>query len=146
MRTIVVGVDGSRCSEAALEFAAEEASLHEARLLIVSAWEVPQNVIMVAGAAPGILESFQKEAENIVKQAVARAREVQPAIVSVEGKAINGQPASTLLKEAQDATLVVVGSRGRGGFAGLLLGSVSQQVVHHSPCPVIVVPPALSGC
>ena len=146
MKTIVVGVDGSKCSDAALEVAAEEASLREARLIIISAWEVPQSAMMVLNAAPGMLESFEAEAKTIVEYAVAKVREAHPTIALVEGKAPSGHPASMLLKEAQDATLLVVGSRGRGGFAGLLLGSVSQQVIHHSPCPVIVVPPDASGC
>jgi nucleotide-binding universal stress UspA family protein len=146
METIVVGVDGSKCSEAALGVAAEEASLREARLLIISAWEVPTSATMVLTAAPGLLGSCEAEAENIARHAVARVTEAHPTIPSVEGKTPNGHPARMLLKEAQDATFLVVGSRGRGGFAGLLLGSVSQQVVHHSPCPVIVVPPDASGC
>jgi nucleotide-binding universal stress UspA family protein len=56
-----------------------------------------------------------------------------------EGIAVEGQAADVLLQEAQDADLLVVGNRGRGGFASLLLGSVSQQVVHHASCPVIIV-------
>jgi nucleotide-binding universal stress UspA family protein len=64
--------------------------------------------------------------------------ELQP-VVTCEGRAIEGQPAGVLLKEAEQADMIVVGSRGHGGFANLLLGSVTQQVVHHAPCPVVVV-------
>lgn len=122
--TILVGVDGSKYAEAALEFAAEEASLRAARLLIVFAWE-PH-------------EGFSGEAEITTQWAVARVAELQPE-VACEGKAIGGHPAAVLLKEAEDANMIVVGSRGRGGFTSLLLGSVSQQVVHQATCPVVVV-------
>lgn len=82
-------------------------------------------------------ESLRDDAESTVQAATARVAELQP-LVACEGRAIEGQPAAILLKEAQDADMIVVGSRGRGGFASLLLGSVSQQVVHHATCPVVV--------
>ena len=137
MKTIVVGIDGSEHAEAALELAAEEASLRDARLAIVSAWEFP------AGLTPGVyppevLDGPRADASNLVRSAVARVAELQPR-VACEGKVIEGQPAAVLLKEAEHAYMIVVGSRGRGGFSSLLLGSVSQQVVHHAPCPVVVV-------
>lgn len=138
METIVVGVDGSAHGEAALGFAAEEAALRGARLLIVCAWEIPM-IVEPMGAYPGeAFEGLGENAGNILRAAVARVGELQP-LVACEGKAIEGQPAAALLKEAQDADMIVVGSRGRGGFANLLLGSVTQQVVHHAPCPVVVV-------
>ena len=83
-------------------------------------------------------EGLRDDAESIVQAAAARVAELQP-LVACEGKAIEGQPAAILLREAQDADMIVVGSRGRGGFASLLLGSVSQQIVHHASCPVVVV-------
>ena len=86
-------------------------------------------------------EAFEGLAENarsITEAAVARVAELQP-LGTCEGKAVEGQPAAVLLKEAEQAGMIVVGSRGRGGFATLLLGSVTQQVVHHAPCPVVVV-------
>lgn len=138
MKTIVVGVDGSKHGGAALGFAAEEAALRAARLLIICAWEFPMT-IAPAGVYPAeAFESLRDDAETIVRAAVARVAELQP-LVACEGKAVEGQPAAILLKEAQDADMIVVGSRGHGGFASLLLGSVSQQVVHHAPCPVVVV-------
>jgi len=141
METIVVGVDGSACALSALGFAAEEAALRGARLRIVSAWEVPPAVYGV-GFAPGLdqsmLDSLRENTEAIVREAVAEAERLQPS-VQCEGATLEGQPAEVLLHEAQDASLIVVGNRGRGGFASLLLGSVSQQVVHHAPCPVLVI-------
>lgn len=137
MKTIVVGIDGSKHAEAALELAAEEAFLRGARLVIVSAWELP------SGLTPGVyppevLDGPRADADILVNAAVARVAGLQPQVAS-EGKEIEGQPAAVLLKEAEHATMIVVGSRGRGGFSSLLLGSVSQQVVHHAPCPVVVV-------
>ena len=138
MKTIVVGVDGSKHGEAALGFAAQEAALRGARLLIVCAWEIPV-IIASAPVYPGeAFEGLPDDAKSTVQAALVRVAELQP-LVACEGKAIEGQPAAILLKEAQDAEMIVVGSRGRGGFASLLLGSVSQQVVHHAPCPVVVV-------
>ncbi|MGZ4310453.1 MAG: universal stress protein [Gaiellaceae bacterium] len=141
METIVVGVDGSECARVALEFAAGEAALRGARLRIVSAWEVPPGVY-AGGFAPGLdestLEGFRENAETVVREAVAEAERLQPSVQS-EGRTLEGHPAQVLLQEARDAALIVVGNRGRGGFASLLLGSVSQQVVHHAPCPVLVV-------
>jgi nucleotide-binding universal stress UspA family protein len=138
VKTIMVGVDGSKHAAAALEFAAEEASLRGARLLVVYAWEIPMAFGPNAVYPSELLQGLPNEADITVHWAVARARELQPQ-VACEGEAIQGHPAAVLLKEAEHANMIVVGSRGRGGFSSLLLGSVSQQVVHHAPCPVVVV-------
>ena len=140
MKKSVVGVDGSLPSQAALEFAAEEAAFRQARLLVVCAWDLPQAAIVIAGASQDMVEAFRKDAETIAGDAVARAAKLYPS-VSSESRAIEGHPSRVLLEEAREATLVVVGSRGRGGFSSMLLGSVSDEVVHHSPCSVIVVRP-----
>jgi nucleotide-binding universal stress UspA family protein len=141
METILVGVDGSNQSRKALARAAMEAALHEARLRIVCAWDVPSAVFMggyVPGAEETVFEGYREKAEGIVREAVAEAKLLQPA-VPIDGESVQGQPANVLLECATDASLVVVGNRGRGGFASLLLGSTSQQVVHHARCPVLVV-------
>lgn len=138
METVVVGVDGSACAGAALEFAAREAALRGARLRIVSAWEIISPLAPVGPYPTVAVYGFKEQAESAVQVALARAAELEPT-VATEGTVVQGQPAHVLIKGAQDATLLVVGSRGRGGFASLLLGSVSQQVVHHAPCPVTVV-------
>jgi nucleotide-binding universal stress UspA family protein len=144
MGFVVVGVDGSEHGEAALEFAAEEAALRRAELRIVCAWELPAWEFPVDGAMnadvlPGLLRSIGDEADGIVQAAVARVRELRPA-VSCEPRVVEGHAGSVLLDEARGAALLVVGSRGRGELAGMLLGSVSHQVLHHAPCPVTVVP------
>jgi nucleotide-binding universal stress UspA family protein len=141
IETILVGVDGSDSARSALDFAVREAALRGARLRIVSAWEIPPAIYgggFVTGIDEATLDGFREDAETIVREALAEAERLQPS-VQCEGRTPEGQPAEVILQEARDASLIVVGNRGRGGFASLLLGSVSQQVVHHAPCPVVVV-------
>ena len=138
MKMIVVGIDGSKHADAALALAAEEASLRGARLVIVCAWDAPVVMNPQYVYPTEMLEDLRRQAESLVQAAVARVAELQPR-VPCEGKAMEGQAALVLLKEAEQAEMIVVGSRGHGGFSSLLLGSVSQQVVHHAPCPVLVV-------
>jgi nucleotide-binding universal stress UspA family protein len=101
-----------------------------------------RSAVYAGGFAPTLdqatLDAFRAGAETIVNEAAAAATELQPTI-ECEGKAVQEQPAEALLQEARDAELIVVGNRGHGGFASLLLGSVSHQVVQHAPCPVTVV-------
>jgi len=138
---IVVGVDGSEGGAAALEFAAEEAALRKAPLRVVAAWEIP-TAAYGAGAVPPLdpdtLEALRLHAEQLAEDAAATVKKLQPS-VEVEALSGAGQPADVLLAQGADAELVVVGRRGLGGFKSLLLGSVSQQVVHHASCPVVVV-------
>jgi nucleotide-binding universal stress UspA family protein len=138
METVVVGVDGSACASAALEFAVKEAALRGARLRIISVWETVPIVGGVAICPAEVLYGPKEQAENAVQVALARAAGLEPG-VPTEGLVAEGQPAHVLINEGRGAALLVVGSRGHGGFASLLLGSVSQQVVHHAPCPVTVV-------
>ncbi|HEX6987043.1 MAG TPA: universal stress protein, partial [Planctomycetaceae bacterium] len=117
MNTIVVGVDGSACSDAALRFAVEEAALRKAKLRIVSAWEVP-TAAYGAGFAPvdsQLFESFRLRAEAVVEEAAEAVRSREPQ-VELETRVEEGQPAAVLLESARDATLIVVGTRGLGGF------------------------------
>ena len=138
MKNIVVGVDGSPSADGALEFAAEEAALRGASLRVVCAWEYRPVVDTDSVYPSEVFDAFPKEQQDIVSKSLARAAELQP-LVACEGKVLAGQPASVLLEEAKHADMIVIGSRGRGGFASLLLGSVGQQVVHHALCPVVVV-------
>lgn len=141
METIVVGVDGSEGGGEALEFAAREAALRGARLRIVSAWQVPA-AAYGGGFAPPLdpatWDAVRAAAQKVVDDALAKVKERHP---SLEAEVVSeqGQPADLLLEQAGDATMIVVGKRGLGGFKSLLLGSVSQQVVQHATCPVIVV-------
>ena len=144
MSFVVVGVDGSKHGEAALRFAAEEAALRNARLRIVYAWqfpamEFPTDVVASADALPGLVRAMSDDADGLVQAAVALVKEIQPS-VSCEARVVEGHAGSALLEQAKGAALVVVGSRGRSDLTGMLLGSVSHQVLHHASCPVTVVP------
>jgi nucleotide-binding universal stress UspA family protein len=138
MSTIVVGVDGSKGSVAALKFAIDEARVRGSEVKAVAAWEV-QVPPYGGGFVPlpldrGTFEQVARDALNVsLDQAGTSGVSVTPIVRE-------GQPADVLAAEAHGADLLVVGSRGRGGFKGLLLGSVSQQCAHHAPCPVAIVP------
>jgi nucleotide-binding universal stress UspA family protein len=138
---IVVGVDGSDGGATALEFAAAEAALRETRLRIVSAWEIPAAVYGVDFAPPldaETIDAFRVRGQQVADDALATVNKLRPSL-QVEALAVQGQPADVLLEHGADADLIVVGRRGLGGFRSLLLGSVSQQVVQHATCPVVVV-------
>jgi nucleotide-binding universal stress UspA family protein len=142
VNTILVGVDGSESAGVALEFAVEEAGIRGAKLRVVSVWETPPLAQQEALTGPGLFNALEGEAEAVVEQALSRVRELDPDL-PCEGSALNGWPQAVLVEEAKGVLLVVVGRRGHGALASLLLGSVSRHVVDHSPCPVIVVPPLI---
>jgi nucleotide-binding universal stress UspA family protein len=141
MGKVVVGVDGSEGSLAALRFAVSESLLREDQLEIVDAWHVPASGgPFAAGTSSVVLaEEVAKAAEEVVANAAALARKEGGGKLQVEAVAVLASPAAELVERSKDADLIVVGSRGLGGFTGLLLGSVSHQVVHHAHCPVVVV-------
>ena len=137
---VVVGVDGSEESIAALSWAAKYATAVGATLRAVAAWHFPA----AAGTAPvGVApEPVRAEAEEHVRGSIAAAiaKVLQgPAADKVETKIAYGHPAQVLLDESSDADLLVVGHRGRGAFTGMLVGSVSTHCVTHATCPVVVV-------
>ena len=132
---ILAGVDGSGPSRLALEWAVAEARLRHGLVRVVTAWEFPPVTVGMEGLIhdPKV---FPQAARRVQKETLHR---VDSAGVTVTGDVVQGHPAAVLLRAAEDADLLVVGSRGLGGFTGMLLGSVSTQVLHHSPCPVLVV-------
>lgn len=142
MQTILVGVDGSEAAGMALEFAVEEATIRGAELRVISVWELPTfpKPEFEAGVLPREYLGLEAQAEAIVAEAVKRAKELNPDL-PCKGETLEGRPALVLVEEAEGADLVVVGRRGEGGLAALLLGSVSRHVADHAPCPVVVVPP-----
>lgn len=136
---IVVGTDGSAASISAVAWAAGEAAVHGASLEVVHTWSIPaigDPVSMMPIQLP--LDVMEREAQTVCDAAVAAARAA--GAVSVSGTVHRGSAAEHLVAASKSADLVVVGSRGRGGFVGLLLGSVAQQVASHAACPVVVVP------
>ncbi|MGI8416174.1 MAG: universal stress protein [Nakamurella sp.] len=131
---IVVGVDGSSASIDALEWANRQASLTGAAIEAVIGWQCPT----VYGGYPlADTTDWPSNAQGILDTAVDQA--VGADHTEIARKVIEGHPAQVLIDAAAGADLLVVGSRGHGGFTGMLLGSVSAHVAAHAPCPVLVV-------
>ena len=143
---VVVGVDGSAVSESAIDFAFSAASLRRQGLVAVHAWAQPDPFVDEAYAVLSEAATRQTEARLAVSESLAGWRDKYPDVAVTEVIA-DGHPVDALLREVEEssAALLVVGSRGRGGFAGLLLGSVSRGVLHHAACPVAVVRPVSVG-
>jgi nucleotide-binding universal stress UspA family protein len=141
MPGIIVGIDGSAHSTRALEWAVNEAAARHAPVTVLTVYVVPQsgwtgNPITVPQDSQD-LEKVQLAAEEMTLKVTSQLGEAKPASVTV--RAVIGYPAQQLVEESREADLLVVGSRGAGGFAKLMAGSVSNQVVHHAHCPVVVV-------
>jgi len=140
---IVVGIDGSKTSREALSWAVAEARVHGAKVTAVHVYELVSTTLMLEGVVapvvpgPELRDEAEKRAQRIIDETVSL-----PDRSVVVAQAVEGPVARTLLQMAEGADLVVVGSRGLGGFRGLLLGSVSQKLVQHAPCPVVVIPHA----
>jgi nucleotide-binding universal stress UspA family protein len=141
-KRIVVGFDGSDESHSALRWAVAEAAIWDAELDVVHAWDVPFVIvpppINVTYATD--IDALERSAEALLDAGVEGALVHNgPGPRQVEKILVRDTATRALLETAKGADLLVVGSRGRGGFSGLLLGSVSNQCVHHAPCPVMVV-------
>lgn len=134
-KTIVVGIDGSAGARDALEFAVNEARLRGDQLRVVLTWQLPLDIYAAGGLAPVLDDGMAKElARKELDTVIQDHRDVVVELLVEEGSA-----AKVLIRESQDAELLVVGSRGHGGFVGLLLGSVAQQCAAHAHCPVAIV-------
>jgi nucleotide-binding universal stress UspA family protein len=141
---IVVGFDGSEQSQAALNWAIDEARQRNGQIRLVTAWNKPPMAWY-----PAVLETAEGEivTEESPEQIAGALQAGALKTAADGGVTATGQvlkddsPASAILGVARDADLIVVGSRGHGGFPGLHLGSVSTQVTNHAPCPVLVVRP-----
>jgi nucleotide-binding universal stress UspA family protein len=136
---IVVGIDGSEGAARALRFAAQEASLRDTDLRIVAVWNVPAAYYASEAMAPIPTDQFERSmrtaAERQVDDCLAEYPDVKRHLVVAEGT-----PSQVLVEKSERAEMLVVGSRGLGGFRGLMLGSVGQQCAHHANCPVVIVP------
>ncbi|HEY7693755.1 MAG TPA: universal stress protein [Gaiellaceae bacterium] len=144
MSVVVVGVDHSAGAKEALRFALEEARLRRATLRAVHAWHFRYEgwTGMEAGLPPFGDELHElRDAATAALDSTLHEAIPDTGGVEVEPRAVEGAPAAVLVEESRDADLLVVGSRGLGGFAQLLLGSVSQQCAHHAECPVVIVRP-----
>jgi nucleotide-binding universal stress UspA family protein len=135
MPVIVVGVDGSAPSKSALRWAADQASLTEAVLVAVTAWEYPA----LYGWGPTYpYQDFEATAGRVLAHAVGEVLGADPP-VRLRRAVVAGRPAQALLDAGRCADLLVVGARGHGRIAGALLGSVSQYCAYHARCPVVIV-------
>jgi nucleotide-binding universal stress UspA family protein len=135
---VVVGVDGTPAGEAALAFAFEHAATHGRTLVAVHTWTDSVFDAALAGASGVDFNPLQQRAYETLAERLAGWQEKYPE-VKINREVIQDRPAQALLRHAGTAGLVVVGTRGRGGFRGLVLGSTSQQLIYHAPCPVAVV-------
>lgn len=137
---ILVGVDGSEGSARALRWALGEAGAHGMMVDAVAVWESP-NVYGEGFYSPEGERQVAEAAHQLLDRTIADVVGDHPG-VEIHPIVYRGDPAEVLCQWSEDAQLLVVGSRGLGGFSGLLLGSVSAKCAHHSSCPVVVVPPA----
>ena len=142
MPGIIVGIDGSDHSRHALEWAVREAAVRHAPLTVFTAqqaavgyWGSPVLYPGDEDLAEQGRKTAQEETDSVLEKIGSESR---PSSVTV--RAVTGLPAEALLEAAADADMIVVGSRGAGGFKRLLMGSVSTQVTHHAGCPVVVIP------
>lgn len=135
-RPVVVGVDGSPSSKAALAWAARFATMADVPLTVIAAWRYPPNY----GWSPPFPEEWNPEtdARTMLDHEVKEVLGSEPGI-TLTTLVLEGPPAQVLTESSSAASLIVVGSRGRGEFAGMLLGSVSEFLTAHAHCPVVVV-------
>jgi nucleotide-binding universal stress UspA family protein len=145
--TIVVGVDDSEDANRAIAWAVAEARLHGDKVVLVHAWQFPAvRVTRYAGDALPVFgrEDIEKIAGEVLARAERSAKTVDPT-VEVESRLVLGHPGAVLIDASRGARLLVIGSRGLGGFTGMLMGSVSDSCVHHAHCPVMILRPAPGG-
>lgn len=144
-RCVIAGIDGSAASLAAARWAADEAVARGAVLRLVHAAPLqPQMLPTVSGADVSGLRSWDGGAERMLRRTVAELAGTHPDL-EVEGRQVTDTPGSALASQGGLAELVVIGSRGGGGFPELLVGSVALEVAGRTPCPVAVLPPETAG-
>jgi nucleotide-binding universal stress UspA family protein len=142
---IVVGHDGSKCAQEALAWAGKLARRTDLDLHVVRAWAMT-SAPKPASWTPGYVPPLEDWEKAVLDELTAHlAAVVLDPAVRVTCHVVHKPPAPALIAAGEGAHLLVVGARGRGGFRGLLLGSVSDQVVHHAPCPVTVVRSGATG-
>jgi nucleotide-binding universal stress UspA family protein len=133
---VIVGVDGSECGKEALAWARRYVQAVGGHLTAVIAWHYPPMSIAGPGIIPSTDYNPEATARSLLAQAVAEDPDDSPTIEQVVAE---GSAAAVLIERSSTTDLLVVGTRGHGGFTGMLLGSVSVHCVHHAHCPVVVV-------
>lgn len=139
---IIVGVDGSAGSKTALTWAMNQARLTGATIEAITTWQDPARLGTAYGWTSAAFEgdTYATTMAKVLDDTVAEVVAQMPQPVTVQTQVVEGHPAEALLRAAEGAQLLVVGSRGHGTFAGIMLGSVSQHCVQHASCPVVVIP------
>jgi nucleotide-binding universal stress UspA family protein len=135
MTGIIVGIDGSDHSRHALDWAVRESAVRHAPLTVLTVQQAAAGYWGDEDLAEQGRKTAQEETDSVLEKIGPESR---PSSVTV--RAVTGLPAEALLEAAADADMLVVGCRGAGGFKRLPMGSVSTQVTHHAPCPVVVIP------
>ena len=141
---IVVGVDGSEPSQAALRWAATEAHRRGVGLQVVTCWTYPM-LPWGPYQPPLSSQDFEAEARQVAETEIETVLGPDRQTLDIEVAVLDGAASLRLLEFDRAADMIVVGSRGRGGFSGLLLGSVSQHLAEHARCPVVIVRPPAAG-
>lgn len=139
---IVVGVDGSHQAEKAIDWALKESRLHGDDVILVHAWHYPALALTgYAGTTLPVVgaEDIKKLAEEFLATLTEGVMGRAPG-VHVDARLVEGHPAAVLVEASESARLLVVGTRGLGGFKGMLMGSVSTACAHHTRCPLVIVP------
>lgn len=139
IRKIVVGIDGSQSSINALTWALREAKRHSAEVLVVHVWSLPPAVDPMGVAVFAPIEELESAAQGVMKHVMETVRSLLGDL-TVTTSVERGSAAQHLLNASSTADMVVVGRRGHGGFLGLLIGSVAEQIAHHAKCPAVIVP------
>jgi nucleotide-binding universal stress UspA family protein len=142
MSGIIVGIDGSGHSQRALEWALKEAAFRRLPVTVLTVHQAVRDNLGFIASYPGDLDLTAKAeaaAQAETEKVLADLGSSRPKSVTVSG--VNGIPARELIKAGEGADMIVVGSRGAGGFSRLLMGSVAGQVAQHAPCPVVIVRP-----
>jgi nucleotide-binding universal stress UspA family protein len=142
MSGIIVGIDGSGHSQRALEWALKEAAFRRLPVTVLTVHQAVRDNLGFIASYPGdadLTAKAEAAARAETEKVLADLGSSRPKSVTVSG--VNGIPARELIKAGEGADMIVVGSRGAGGFSRLLMGSVAGQVAQHAPCPVVVVRP-----
>jgi len=142
---IVLGHDGSTCAQEALRWAGRLARKADVDLHVVRSWAMttaPRPATWTPGYVPPLADWEQAVLDELTAHVAAAGLDPE---VRVSCHVVHKAPVPALMAAAEGASMLVVGARGRGGFAGLLLGSVGDQLVHHAPCPVTVVRTGATG-
>jgi nucleotide-binding universal stress UspA family protein len=131
---VVVGIDGSDASLAALEWAIEDAKRRAAKVVAITAFDIPWTIAIT----PTYTETdYARDASEMQQRALRKFHDAHPDL-EIEARLVQRKPALALAEAAEDADLLVVGSHGYGALPGMHLGSVASYCVHHAPCPVVV--------